>query len=111
MENQIIEEKLSKLSPVIKDMFHHLRKIIYDVNPTAIEKMWAGLPSYYSNGDKFIRLIPFKDHINIEASAIIDFKTELYGYRFTPKNMLSIYVGETIPETILFKVFYTTLSK
>lgn len=110
MRDQRIEEKLDKLSTVIKDMFLHLKKIVYDACPTAIEKMWAGLPSYYSK-DQFVRLIPFKDHINVEAVTLVDFKTELNGYKFTPKNMLSIFVGETIPETILFKVFYTTLSE
>lgn len=27
---------------------------------------WAKLPSYYC-GEKFIRIIPFKDHINIKS--------------------------------------------
>ena len=31
--------------------------------------MWAKLPTYYV-GESFVRLIPFKDHINIEAKAV-----------------------------------------
>ena len=33
------------------------------------EKLWAKLPGYY-NGKNFIRLIPFKDYINIFANNI-----------------------------------------
>lgn len=33
------------------------------------EKMWAKIPSYYY-GEKFVRIIPFKDHINVEAEGL-----------------------------------------
>ena len=44
------------------------------------EMLWAKLPSYYS-GDSFVRLIPCKDHINVEASSImkyVDLDTNMY---------------------------------
>lgn len=56
------------------------------------EKLWAKLPSYYIE-DKFIRLIPFKDHINIEAKSILQYKKELKEFKITLKGMLQIYIS------------------
>lgn len=52
-------------------------------------KLWAKLPSFYV-GNNFVRLIPFKDHINIEAKAVIFHKDELPGYEITPKGKWNI---------------------
>lgn len=103
------EEKIGKFPREIQEMFFKLKEIIYGAAPAVEEKLWAGLPSYYS-GEAFVRLIPFKDHINIEASALTDFKTQLRGYKFTPKNMLQIFAGQTIPADILTAVFTQTLA-
>lgn len=59
--------------------------------------LWANLPSYCV-GKSFVRLIEFKDHINIEAQAVISHKEELADYKITPKGMLQIYLKEDIPE-------------
>lgn len=40
------------------------------------EVLWAKLPSYYV-GKSFVRLIPFKDHINIEAQAAVFHKEKI----------------------------------
>lgn len=54
-----------------KQRFCDLHKLIYESTSKNIdEKLWAKLPSFYVN-DNFIRLIPFKDHINIESKAIV----------------------------------------
>lgn len=48
-------------------MYNALRELILDsVSSEPQETMWAKLPSYYV-GESFVRFIPFKDHINIEA--------------------------------------------
>lgn len=107
--NEQIKTYIEKYPDMIADMFTALRQLIYDsaaAEPT--ETMWAKLPSYY-NGDKVIRLIPFKDHINIEASTIIQHKNELIGYKITPKGMLQIYVNQSIPKDVLLQVFAETL--
>ena len=70
--------------------------------------MWAKLPSYYI-GEAFVRLIPFKDHINIEAQAAIQHKEELEGYKFTPKGMVQIYLKQDIPYEVLKQIFAETL--
>ena len=49
------------------------------------EKLWAKLPSFY-HGENFVRLILFKDHINIEAKGITAHQDELQGYKVTPKR-------------------------
>lgn len=71
--------------------------------------MWAKLPSYYV-GEHFVRLIPFKDHINIEAKQIVYHKDKLTGYKITPKGMLQIYPNQNIPHDMLMKIFYETLN-
>jgi hypothetical protein len=34
----------------------------------------------------FVRLIPFKDHINVEAKAVLSHTDELLPYKVTPKG-------------------------
>lgn len=105
----MFEEKTSKYSQEIRDLFSRLNDLIFAAVPTVQTKLWAGLPSYYV-GEKFVRLIPFKDHINIEAAALVNHKAQLSDYKFTPKNMLQINIGQSIPYEILTKVFDEILS-
>lgn len=70
--------------------------------------MWAKLPSYYV-GEYFVRLIPFKDHINIEAQTVNQHKDDLEGYKITPKGMLQIYINQDIPGEVLTQIFVETL--
>ncbi|MBQ5318175.1 MAG: DUF1801 domain-containing protein [Oscillospiraceae bacterium] len=108
--NEQIKIHLEKYPQEIVDMFTELRQLIYDsVSVDVEETMWAKLPSYY-NGDKFVRLIPFKDHINVEASAVIQHKDELADYKITPKGMLQIYVKQSIPSGVLKQIFAETLN-
>lgn len=108
--NEQIKTYLEKYPQEIVDMFTALRQLIYDsVSVDVEETMWAKLPSYY-NGDKFVRLIPFKDHINVEASAVIQNNDKLETYKITPKGMLQIYLKQNIPNDVLLQVFAETLN-
>lgn len=105
-----IKTYLEKYPQEIVDMFATLRQLIYDsVSVDVEETMWAKLPSYY-NGEKVVRLIPFKDHINVEASAVIQHNDKLADYKITPKGMLQIYVKQNIPNDVLLQVFAETLN-
>lgn len=107
--NEQIKTHLEKYPQEIVNMFTALRQLIY--NSVAIdvdETLWAKLPSYY-NGEKVVRLIPFKDHINVEASAVIQHKDKLADYKITPKGMLQIYINQDIPNDILVQIFAETL--
>ena len=107
--NEQIKTYLEKYPQEIVDMFTALRQLIFDnVNVVPEETMWAKLPSYY-NGDKVVRLIPFKDHINIEASVVIQHKDKLADYKITPKGMLQIYVKQNIPSDTLKQILVETL--
>lgn len=109
--NEQIKAYIEKYPDEIIAMFTNLRKLIYDsVSADLEETMWAKLPSF-NNGEKFVRLIPFKDHINIEATAIINHKDELSEYKITPKGMLQIYLKNTIPSEILKIIFVETLGE
>lgn len=107
--NEDIEKYISNYSLEIRELFTQLRAIIYDSMLLDIhEKLWAKLPSYYA-GDSFVRLIPFKDHINIEANAVASHIEELSNYKITPKGMLQIYIDQNIPSDLLKQIFAETL--
>lgn len=106
---QEINEKLKKYDRKILELFLNLRAIILEVEPLAEERIWASLPSYYKD-QKFIRLIPFKEYINIEASSIKNYLDILTLYKITPKGMMSIKIGQEIPSDTLRKIFFETLN-
>lgn len=107
--NEEIKYYLDKYPTEVVTLFYDLREIIYDCTKEKIEeKMWAKLPSYYV-GEKWIRLIVFKDHVNIEALTIKNHLDELRGYKVTPKGMLQIRLSEAIPKEVLNDIFRETL--
>lgn len=107
--NTDIQTYVNQFPDDIIRLFSTLRDIVFScVSDDIEEKMWAKLPSYYS-GEKFIRLIPFKDHINIEASSMAKYKEKLNGYKLTPKGMLQIFPDNEIPTDILKQAFKETL--
>lgn len=109
--NENIKNYIEKYPTEIIDMFNNLREMIFNsVSCEPEETLWAKLPSYCV-GDTFIRLIPFKDHINIEAQAILTHKAELSGYKITPKGMLQIYLNQNIPQEVLTQIFSETLGQ
>ena len=107
--NEQVREYINKYSNEIIDMYDSLRKLIFDsASSEPQETMWAKIPSYYV-GESFVRLIPFKDHINIEAKAVSEYKDALEGYKVTPKGMLQIFLKEDIPVDVLKRIFAETL--
>lgn len=107
--NTHVKEYIEKYSSEIIELFIRLRQLIWDsISSEPEEMLWAKLPSYYV-GERFVRLIPFKDHINIEALAVIQHKEELSGYKVTPKGMLQIFVNQQIPTEALMRIFAETL--
>lgn len=96
---------LEKYGKQTKQRFCMLYELIYESTSRNIEeKLWAKLPSFYVD-DNFIRIIPFKDHINIEAKSVIFHKDELSGYKITPKGMLQIFHNQQIPRELLKIIF------
>ncbi|ROR29225.1 hypothetical protein EDD66_103161 [Mobilisporobacter senegalensis] len=107
--NGDIQEYITKYCDEIQKLFYELRRLIIQSVPCEIEeKLWAKLPSYYI-GDRFIRIIPFKDHINIEAGAIMEHKHQLEQFKITPKGMLQIHLNQSIPSNVLATIFNETL--
>lgn len=107
--NEQIQIHIEKYPREVIEAFKKLRQMIYDsVDAEVTETMWARMPSYYV-GEAFVRLIPFKDHINIEAVAITTHKEELSVYKITPKGMLQIYMDQRLPAEIIRKIFSETL--
>lgn len=107
--NEEIKAYLEKYSEEIHTLFMELRGIIIkSVDIELEEKLWAKLPSFY-NGNRFVRIIPFKDHINIEASAVLEHKSGLGQYKITPKGMLQIYLNQEVFRNTLNDIFRETL--
>lgn len=107
--NKEVQEYVEKYSIEVKELYGKLRNLVLDsVSNEIEEKLWAKLPSYYV-GENFVRLIPFKDHINIEAKTMMQYKEELADYKMTPKGMLQIFVEQDVPEELLLKVFNESL--
>ena len=107
--NEQVKAYIDKYPSEIIDMYNNLRKMVFDcVSCEPEETLWAKLPTYYV-GESFVRLIPFKDHINIEAQAVIQHKEELTGYKITPKGMVQIYLKQDIPYEVLKQIFAETL--
>ena len=107
--NEQVKDYIDKYPSKIIDMYKNLRQIIFEsVSCEPEETLWAKLPSYYV-GESFVRLIPFKDHINIEAQAVIQHKEELAGYKITPKGMVQINLKQDIPYEVLKQIFAETL--
>ena len=107
--NEQVREYIDKYPSEIVDMYNNIRQIIFDsVSSEPEETLWAKLPSYYV-GETFVRLIPFKDHINIEANAISEYKDVLSGYKVTPKGMLQIFLKQELPIDVLNQIFAKTL--
>ncbi len=100
-----VKEYISKYPPEIIDLYGKLRALLYEsVSERPEEKLWAKLPSYYVE-DAFVRLIPFKDHINIQACGAEWQGDEWQDYKKTPKGMLQIFVGQAIPCDGLKRIF------
>ncbi|MDE6408122.1 MAG: DUF1801 domain-containing protein [Anaeroplasmataceae bacterium] len=108
--NEQVKNYIDKYPVEIIDLFNKLSRIIFDSCCGVEEQMWAKLPSYCV-GECFVRLIPFKDHINIETQKIISHKDELTDYKITPKGMLQIYLNQEIPAEILQRIFAETFER
>lgn len=107
--NADVESYIGKFDEAVQGRFLDLRQLLLESVPCEVEeKLWAKLPSYY-RADKFVRLIPFKDHINIEASAISAHERQLVGYKRTPKGMLQVYHNQDIPTKALKAIYIETL--
>ena len=109
--NEQVKNYIDTFPSGIVALYNNLRHLVFEsVSCEPEETMWAKLPSYYV-GESFVRLIPFKDHINVEAQAVMQHKEELAGYKITPKGMVQIYLKQEIPCEVLKQIFVETLGK
>ena len=107
--NSSIEDYIASFDPLTVERFTALYQLALESTPRQVEeKLWARLPTI-ACGKNFIRLIPFKDHINIEAAGLAGHKDQLAGFRFTPKGMMQVYHDQEIPVEVLQAAFKATL--
>jgi ribosomal protein L19 len=102
--NEEFKRYLEKFDDETRKRFTMLYELVHESTTQTIqEKLWAKLPSFYV-GDHFIRIIPFNDHINIEAKAILSHKESLNEFQMTPKGMLQIKHKQIVPKEVLKKI-------
>lgn len=107
--NEDIRNYLEKFDEQTKQRFSVLYGLIYESNSQIThEKLWAKLPSFYV-GNNVVRIIPFKDHINVEAKTVLAHKDEIQEYKITPKGMLQIFHNQQVPTEILKVIFKESL--
>ena len=106
--NAEVEAYLQKYPENTTLLFFRVRECVLSaVSRPVGEKLWAKLPSY-TCGESFVRLIPFQDHINIEASGLAGHADEFDGFRFTPKGMLQVSPKQMPDTELLTRVFRDT---
>lgn len=102
-------ELLEHYPDAVRQLYLELRELILKAAGEPEETLWAKQPSY-SVGKNSVRLIPFRDHINIQAQAVLSHKPELVGFQITPKGMLQIYLDQEPPRELLLQIFRESLS-
>lgn len=104
-----IERYMETFDEHTRQRFNTLYTLVLESTTREIEeKLWARIPSIYC-GKGFVRLIPFKDQINIEAKGTLAYKDRLREYKITPKGMLQIGHKQEIPGEVLKIVFKESL--
>lgn len=109
--NYEITQLFEKYPQEIAALCFAVRDVIYALPQLDIEeKLWARMPSYYC-GSRFVRIIPFKNHVNIEASGFALYQKAFEGYSFTPKGMLQLFPTQCFDPLLLQLVFQDTLQE
>ena len=104
-----IEKYIESFDETAMQRFNILYNLLLESTTQKIEeKLWARIPSFFC-GSNFVRLIPFDDHINVEAKGVLIHADGLHGYKITPKGMLQIGHKQEIPSEILKIIFKETL--
>lgn len=108
--NEEFKRYLEKFDDETRSRFMMLYDLVHEsTSQTIEEKLWAQLPSFYV-GDHYVRIIPFKDHLNIEAKAILSHKESLNEFTVTPKGMLQIKHTQRVPREELIKIIQESLA-
>ena len=103
-----IEEYIEKYPEEIIRLFMKTRDIVLSIDGISIEeKMWAKLPSYYYGG-KVVRIIPFKDHINIEADGLAKHASKFEDSSLHQRECLQIQYNQEVDFDALKTVFLDT---
>lgn len=107
--NEEFQRHLEKFDDETRKRFILLYDLVHESTSRAIQdRLWAKLPSFYV-GDHFVRIIPFRDHVNIEAKAVISYRESLGEYQITPKGMLQIKHQQEVPVELLKMIIRESL--
>lgn len=108
-----LNEYYHNLNQLGKDMYNQLRSLIRQENPLVSETLFVSNPYYYLKQYEAIKpharpsimLVFFKDHVNIFAHAINQYRSELQIYKITDKGTLQIYYDKPLLNDLLIELF------
>lgn len=108
-----INEYISNLNEASKVMYYQIKSLIFRANPEVCETIFVSNPYYYlkqyeemkRHHRPSIMLVFFKDHVNVFAHAIKQYKSKLEIYKITDKETLQIYYDKPLLENILIEIF------
>lgn len=107
--NEDICNYMEKFDQQTKLRFSAFHDLIYEsTSQTINENLWAIITFFYIDKN-FVRFIPFNDHVNIEAKAVLSHIHELAEYNVTPKGMLKIFHTQQLPSELLRVIFKESL--
>lgn len=108
-----LDEYYNNLNELSKVMYNQIRSLIHQENPNVCETLFVSNPYYYLKQYEAIKphyrpsimLVFYKDHVNIFAHAIKQYKTKLDIYKITDKETLQIYYDKPLLNDILIELF------
>jgi hypothetical protein len=110
---QSLNEYYNHLNEFGKAMYTQLRSLIYQDNTNVCETLFVSNPYYYLKQYEGIKphfrpsimMVFYKDHVNIFAHAVKEYKARLEIYKVTDKETLQIYYDKPLLNGILIELF------
>lgn len=99
-----VQKYIDRFDVPIIELFMKIRDVIYGLSLDIEEELWANMPTY-KHGSNFVRLIAFKDHINVNMSKGMLLANKQNIYQITPKGMMKIFLGEKFDDGLLKEMF------
>lgn len=93
-----------------QNRYHQVKDLINSIEPDITPYMWGGVPTF-QRGNHYVRIIVFKDHLNINTSIGISVKELNPTYIITPKGMVQIFHHESLDIDWLKTLFQTVYYK
>ena len=108
-----LNEFYNNLNELGRVAYNQIRSLIHQANQDVCETLFVSNPYYYFKQYEEIKphyrpsvmLVFYKDHVNVFAHAIKQYKSKLEIYKVTAKETLQIYYDKPLLNDILIELF------